>query len=241
MVFPRPIRVQTVVVPARNTPIGVRSFLEGLAIAGDGTVIASRSRLEIRVPVAILDDRTEGEQARVQVILEYVTDTGNITIRCPASVQDMVCDRVKILEGLYLKAVNAEPILSAPEGFLTAFNSFRCPAWDRWMLDGGVLNTFFSNKEIYLRELISKASYELDKIRSDSSQLPQEILPASQRDTDTDEMVEEVVTRFMDITGCTRYCAWGHLQASDGNIEEAIRAYTELSGAPPSRGGSGEG
>ena len=49
---------------AKNTPAGVRSFLESFAIAGDGTAVVSRSRLKILVPAVTLDDRLEGQEAQ---------------------------------------------------------------------------------------------------------------------------------------------------------------------------------
>lgn len=102
--------------------------MEGLADAAGGIVEASTHRFKIRVPATVLDDRLEGREARAQVTLEHFANTGNITIRCPASLEDMAFDRVKILESLYRGALLTGQVPPAPEGGAAAVNSFRLPA-----------------------------------------------------------------------------------------------------------------
>ena len=115
-------------VAAKGAPSTVRSFLEGLAAVEDAKVEASSNRLKVRVAARTLDDRLEGKEGVSTITLEYHNSTGNIAIRCPAAVEDVAYDRIKLLESMYSASVKKGQIPPPPEGGGTAVTSFRLPA-----------------------------------------------------------------------------------------------------------------
>ena len=102
-------------------------ILEGPAAVKDTRVEAPSNRLEVHVVSQTLDDRLEGKEGVATITLEYHNSTGNIAIRCPAAVEDVAYDRIKLLESMYSASVKTGQIPPPPEGGGTAVTSFRLP------------------------------------------------------------------------------------------------------------------
>ena len=102
----------------------------------DARVEASSNRLKIHVAGQTLDDRLEGKEGLATISLEYHNSRGDIAIRCPAAVEDVAYDRIKLLENKYLASGRTGQILPCPKGGGTAVPSFRPPVWDQYSVDG---------------------------------------------------------------------------------------------------------
>ncbi|CAK0846044.1 unnamed protein product, partial [Prorocentrum cordatum] len=122
-------------VEAKNNPKGVRSFMESIAEAAEGTIEGSRNRLKVQVRAECVGDRLTGKEARAQVTMTYYASTGNITIHTPAAIEDRIFHRVNVLESLYQMALAQEQVPPAPEGGSLVVNSCRLPAWDQFTSD----------------------------------------------------------------------------------------------------------
>ena len=117
-------------VEAKNSVQGVRSFLEGLAEAGNGHIEGSTNKIKVQVRADVLDDRMTGKQGSTKVTLVYHASTGNITLQSPAAIEDGMYGSLKVLEALYAVALKNDQVPPPPPGGTKVVNSFRLPAWD---------------------------------------------------------------------------------------------------------------
>ncbi|CAK0813192.1 unnamed protein product, partial [Prorocentrum cordatum] len=123
---------QMVKIEAKNSASGARSFLEGLAEAGEGNIEGSSNKVKVQIRAGILDDRLSGKQSASQITLVRHASTGYITLHSPAALEDGMRDRLKVLEGLYHTALKNDQVPPAPPGGSIVVNSFRLPAWDEF-------------------------------------------------------------------------------------------------------------
>ncbi|CAK0790522.1 unnamed protein product [Prorocentrum cordatum] len=129
---PRRAYEQMVKIEAKNSAKGVRSFLEGLAEAGEGSIEGSSNKVKVQIRAGVLDDRLSGKQSVSRITLVYHASTGFITLHPPAALEDGMRDRLKVLESLYHMALKNDQAPPAPPGGSIVVNSFRLPAWDEF-------------------------------------------------------------------------------------------------------------
>eukprot|EP00959_Pyramimonas_sp_CCMP1952_P081103 1694669-Pyramimonas_sp.AAC.1 len=65
-------------IEAKNSASGARSFLEGLAEAGEGNIEGSSNKVKVQIRAGILDDRLSGKQSASQITLVRHASTGYI-------------------------------------------------------------------------------------------------------------------------------------------------------------------